>query len=314
MITVERVSKKFGPITALDDISLSVFKGQVLGLLGQNGAGKTTLLNILAGYFPPTSGKVLIKDNNMMTDPLKAKSCVGYLPEVPPLYPEMTVREYLRFCCDLKGVHKSDQAEHIDEICEITGLKDMQNRLIANLSKGYKQRTGLAQALCAGPKLLMLDEPTSGFDPSQVVEFRNMIHTLAKKHTIVFSSHVLSEVQFICQRIIILHRGRLVLDRDLTRTGSSNRRFYLRAAIEESVLLPALQSLPSVIRVKALSGQAQTCSIDLHVKPDAPFEKELFSLLSGLQAPILELRPLEDSLEDMFVRITSSKNNMGSFA
>lgn len=314
MVSVDRVSKKFGPLTALNDISFSVHKGQVLGLLGQNGAGKSTLLNILSGYFPPSHGLVLINGNNMLAEPLKAKSSIGYLPEIPPLYPEMTVREYLRFCCSLKGVHKSDQAEHIDEICELAGLKDMQNRLIANLSKGFKQRTGLAQALCAGPELLLLDEPTSGFDPSQVVEFRSTIHSLSKKHTIIFSSHVLSEVQSICHRIIVLHGGKLILDRDLDVKESGKKRFYLSVAFEKAALLPAIRSLPSVIRVKTVSNRGDICDMNVFVKTDSGFERELFSLLSGLQAPILELRPMEDSVEDVFMRITSSKFNSGAEA
>lgn len=312
MIIVDQVSKKFGPITALDNISLTVARGQVLGLLGQNGAGKSTLLNILSGYLPVTSGRVFINSANMMINPMKGKSSIGYLPETPPLYPEMTVKEYLRFCCNLKDVHKSDQAEHIDEIFELTGLKDMRNRLIANLSKGYRQRTGLAQALCGSPELLLLDEPTSGFDPSQVVEFRKTISSLSKRHTIVFSSHILSEVQSICQRVIILHQGRLVLDHSMEDSSSKDRRFYLKVAMEKEKLLPAIRSLPSVTRIKALTDQAEYCEMNVFSKPEGTFERELFSLLSGLQAPILELSLLKDSLEDVFMRITAANNSGGN--
>lgn len=312
MIIVDQVSKKFGPITALDNISLTVTRGQVLGLLGQNGAGKSTLLNILSGYLPVTSGRVFINSADMMINPMKGKSSIGYLPETPPLYPEMTVKEYLRFCCNLKGVHKSDQAEHIDEIFELTGLKDMRNRLIANLSKGYRQRTGLAQALCGSPELLLLDEPTSGFDPSQVVEFRKTISSLSKRHTIVFSSHILSEVQSICQRVIILHQGRLVLDHSMEDGSSKDRRFHLKVAMEKEKLLPAIRSLPSVTRIKALTDQTEYCEMNVFTKPEGAFERELFSLLSGLQAPILELSLLKDSLEDVFMRITAANNSGGN--
>lgn len=307
MIVAEKITKKFGPIVALDDVSLSVSKGQILGLLGQNGAGKSTLLNILSGYLPPSSGRILINDSDMLLNPIQAKASIGYLPETPPLYPEMSVLEYLRFCCDLKGVNKKDQAEHIDEIMEITGLSSMQHRLIANLSKGYRQRTGLAQALCAGPELLLLDEPTSGFDPSQVVEFRKTIQSLSERHTIIFSSHILSEVQSICHRIVVLHQGRLVLDRDLDSGHSKDRRFYLRVAMEKDTLLPAIRSLPSVMRVKVLSSHDGVCDMHVYAGPDSLFEKELFVLLSGLQAPILELSPLQDSIEEVFMQITSSK-------
>ena len=312
MIVIDQVSKKFGPITALDTVSLTVSKGQVLGLLGQNGAGKSTLLNILSGYLPASSGRVLINESDMLLSPIKAKASIGYLPETPPVYPEMTVKEYLRFCCGLKGVLKADQAEHIDEITEITGLKDMQSRLIGNLSKGYRQRTGLAQALCGGPELLLLDEPTSGFDPSQVVEFRNTIHSLSRKHTIIFSSHILSEVQSICQRIVVLHQGRLVLDHDLSGNDSKDKRFHLRVAADKEKLIPAIRSLPSVTRVKLLPVQGDSCAMNVFTKRDLPFENELFSLLSGLQAPILELSPMKDSIEEVFMRITSSKNGTGA--
>lgn len=312
MIVIDQVSKKFGPITALDKVSLTVSKGQVLGLLGQNGAGKSTLLNILSGYLPATSGRVLINEHDMLLSPMKAKAAIGYLPETPPVYPEMTVKEYLRFCCDLKGVLKPDQAEHIDEISELAGLKDMQSRLIANLSKGYRQRTGLAQALCGSPDILLLDEPTSGFDPSQVVEFRNTIHSLSQRHTIIFSSHILSEVQSICQRIVVLHQGRLVLDRELSGNDAKGRRFHLRVAMDKEKLLPAIRSLPSVIRVRLLPGQGTGCEMNVFTKQDLSFEHELFSLLSGLQAPILELSPLTDSIEDVFMRITASKIGTGA--
>ena len=312
MIVIDQVSKKFGPITALDTVSLTVSKGQVLGLLGQNGAGKSTLLNILSGYLPASSGRVLINESDMLLSPMKAKASIGYLPETPPVYPEMTVKEYLRFCCNLKGVLKSDQAEHIDEISELTGLKDIQSRLIANLSKGYRQRTGLAQALCGGPELLLLDEPTSGFDPSQVVEFRNTIQALSRKHTIIFSSHILSEVQSICQRIVVLHQGRLVLDHDLSGNDAKDKRFHLCVAADKEKLIPAIRSLPSVTRVKLLPVQGDSCAMNVFTKRDLPFEHELFSLLSGLQAPILELSPMKDSIEEVFMRITSSKNGTGA--
>ena len=188
----------------------------------------------------------------------------------------------------------------------------MQSRLIANLSKGYRQRTGLAQALCGGPELLLLDEPTSGFDPSQVVEFRNTIQALSRKHTIIFSSHILSEVQSICQRIVVLHQGRLVLDHDLSDNDAKDRRFQLRVAMDKEKLLPAIRSLPSVTRVKLLPVQGEGCAMSVFTKRDLPFEHELFNLLSGLQAPILELSLMKDSIEEVFMRITSSKIGTGA--
>lgn len=307
MIVVQGISKKFGSISALSDVSLTIPQGQVVGLLGQNGAGKSTLLNILSGYLPPSSGQIMIDRHNMLTHPLEAKSSIGYLPENPPLYPEMTVEEYLYFCCRLKRVETASVKEHIEEILDTTGLSQVRRRLIHQLSKGFRQRTGLAQALCGTPKVLLLDEPTSGFDPAQVVEFRKTIHSLAKTHTIVFSSHFLGEVQSICQRILVLHQGRLVLDRNLSSDQKDTSiLFHARIAMKKERLLPAVQSLPSVIRVKPLSGTEEITELQITARPDRQFQQELFQLLSGLQAPILELNPLKDSIEDVFMRITSS--------
>lgn len=306
MILADHVSKKFGTTLALKDITFSVEQGQVVGLLGQNGAGKSTLLNILSGYLPTTSGRVLLSGHDMLTNPLKAKASLGYLPENPPLYPEMTVFEYLKFCCNLKRVEKKDQKEHIEEILETTGLNQMRNRLIGNLSKGYRQRTGLAQALCGTPQILLLDEPTSGFDPTQVVEFRKTISSLSKKHTIIFSSHILSEVQSVCQRILILHQGRLVLDTDISHPSEKEKVFFLRIASGSGKILPAIRTLSSVRRAKLLSDEENCCAMQITSTPEMSFEKELFALLSGLQTPILELTPLHDRVEDVFMRFTAS--------
>ncbi len=306
MISVDRVSKRFGPIRALEDVSFEIRQGQVVGLLGQNGAGKSTLLNIMSGYLPATAGSVSIDGHSILTEPMPAKSSIGYLPEIPPLYPEMTVEEYLHFCCALKRVQPSQRKEHADEIIEVTGLQEVRRRLIANLSKGYRQRTGLAQALCGAPRLLLLDEPTSGFDPAQVVEFRKTIRDLSRKHTIIFSSHILSEVQSVCERILILHQGRLVLDRDLCGAENQERAFHVLIAMGSDRVLPAVRSLSSVKRVKKLASDANLTELHITVKQDSDFQRELFALLSGLQAPILELSPLQDRVEDVFLKFTAS--------
>lgn len=306
MILVDRVSKRFGPIWALEDVSFEVRQSQVVGLLGQNGAGKSTLLNILSGYLPATAGSVSIDGHSILTEPMLAKSAIGYLPEIPPLYPEMTVEVYLHFCCALKRVRPSQRKEHVDEIIEVIGLQEVRRRLIANLSKGYRQRTGLAQALCGAPRLLLLDEPTSGFDPAQVVEFRKTIRDLSRKHTIIFSSHILSEVQSVCERILILHQGRLVLDRDLCGAENQERAFHVLIAMGSDRILPAVRSLSSVKRVKKLSSDANLTELHVTVKQGSDFQRELFALLSGLQAPILELSPLQDRVEDVFLRFTAS--------
>ena len=240
-----------------------------------------------------------------MTDPLKAKSFVGFLPEHPPIYPEMTVREYLFFCSELKGVVKKDRRDHIHEIIELTGLKLVEYRLIASLSKGYQQRTGLAQALCGTPDVLLLDEPSSGFDPAQLVEFRKLIKSLSKLHTIILSSHLISEVQSFCDRIIILHHGKMVYDHTRGDQSAQNQ-FYVRIMGKPDQILPALRSLPSVIKVKPLINH-EVFEANVQSKPDMSFETELFCLLSGMGTPIMELRLVQDNLENIFVSITSSK-------
>lgn len=308
-VSANQLTKRYGRLTALEDVSFEVQEGQVLGLLGQNGAGKSTLLNILSGYFPPSSGDVRVLEKDMLMNPLHAKAHIGYLPENPPLYTEMTVAEYLHFCCKLKGVVSADVASHIEEIKQITGLSDVSHRLIAHLSRGYRQRVGLAQALCGNPEVLLLDEPTAGFDPSQVVEFRGIISSLAKRHTIIFSSHILSEVQAICQRVLILHHGRLVADEDLRqKDGRDNRRFRLRTAMNKERMLPALRGLPSVSRVKITASDHTMSEAIIETKSGSAFERELLTLFSGLQVPILALVPMQDTLEDIFLRITSGAN------
>lgn len=305
MVEVKNVSKTYGSFIALENFNLSISKGQVLGLLGQNGAGKSTLLNILAGYIPSTSGRVIIGSSDILTDPLKAKSFVGFLPEHPPIYPEMTVREYLLFCSELKGVVKKDRREHIREIIELTGLKGVESRLIANLSKGYQQRTGLAQALCGAPDVLLLDEPSSGFDPSQLVAFRKLIKSLSKLHTIILSSHLISEVQSICDRIIILHHGKMVYDHSRNEQSTQNQ-FYVRILAKPDVILPALRSMPSVIKVKPLPNH-EVFEANIQSKFEGSFETELFCLTSSMGTPIIELRLAQDNLENIFMSITSAK-------
>ena len=230
MIEIENVSRRYGSVQALKNVSLRVEKGSVLGLLGQNGAGKTTLLNVLTGYLAPTEGRVLIGGYDTLLQPAQARCQLGYLPEQPPLYDEMTVREYLRFAAELRGVEKRAMKAHVDEIVELTGLTDMRNRMIGHLSKGYRQRTGMAQALCGDPEVLVLDEPTVGLDPKQITEIRSLIRTLGKGRTIVFSSHILSEVQQLCSRVVILHEGRMVRSLKLGEEDGTAVRLRLRAA------------------------------------------------------------------------------------
>lgn len=308
MIEVNEVSKRYGNVQALKDISFHVPKGQVLGLLGQNGAGKTTLLSILSGFMAPDSGKVLINGKDMLLEPLLAKGEIGYLPESPPLYPEMSVTEYLSFCCQLKGVIRGQRKRHMDELITLCGLESVHRRLCGQLSRGYRQRLGLAQALCGDPQVILLDEPSAGFDPAQAIEFRETIASLAKSHVILFSSHILAEVQAICDRVLIIHEGRLVYDHTMHGgSADSAMRFELHAKYDSKLLIPALRGLPSVQRVKQLGDLIHgQCFVEVETCANAPFQEELFRLLTGLGAPILMLKPLEDSIEEVFLRITSA--------
>ncbi len=305
MIVLDRVSKRYGAHRALDGVSLSVPRGQVLGLLGQNGAGKTTAMNILTGCLAPSGGRAEVGGFDIMTQPRQAKRLLGYLPEQAPLYDEMTVDAFLRFVCDLKEVERNAVRAHVDQILEKTGLTDVARRKIGNLSKGYRQRVGFAQALCGSPEAIVLDEPASGLDPRQSSEMRALIRALAGEHTVILSSHILSEVQSVCDRVVILHHGRLICDSAMTALRQGERRLRVSVACGAEMLLPRLRQLRGVIRVQAEdSGEPGIAQAVLTAEKDAPVERELFTLLCGLQAPLLRLYPVEDSLEEIFLRAT----------
>jgi ABC-2 type transport system ATP-binding protein len=310
MIDLSGISRRYGTEYALKDITFTVKEGQTMGVLGQNGAGKTTMLNILAGYTSPTSGTVTIGGHDMSACPQDAKRLIGFLPELPPLYDEMTVTGYLRFVCELKEIRKPGIPGHLKEILEATGLTETAGRKIGNLSKGYRQRVGLAQALCGNPRVLILDEPTAGLDPRQTAEFRETLRRLKKSHTILFSSHSLSEIQALCDRVIILHQGTILSNHDMNIIRSpGNVPMYARIAMNPDKLIPALKSLPSVARVTRIASADDSETVT-HVilEPAAgqALQRELFTLLCGLQAPILSLAPAENTLEEIFLRSTAS--------
>lgn len=307
MIEIENVSKRYGSVRALRDVSLRVEKGSVLGLLGQNGAGKTTLINILTGYLAPSSGRVLIDGHDPLLEPAEAKRHLGYLPEQPPLYDEMTVREYLRFVAALRGVAPRAVAAHVDEVMELTGLTSMRSRLLGHLSKGYRQRAGMAQALCADPDVLVLDEPTVGLDPKQITEIRALIRTLGSGRTIVFSSHILSEVQQLCDHVVILDHGQVCLDSPLAKLRSpENVTLLLTVGAAESAVVGRLKALEGVRRVtvQPTAQPDQTTALVLFHRQAEP-ERRLFALLSGLSIPILHLSRVGDSLEQVFLNVIS---------
>ena len=312
MIELRRVSKRYGAVEAVHDLSFSAPTGQIVGLLGQNGAGKTTTLNMLTGYFPPTSGQVLVDGKDMLRYPRACKRAIGYLPEKPPLYDEMTVTAYLTFVCRLKEVAGRAIPKHIDEIMHTCGLTEVRERLVGHLSKGYRQRVGVAQALCGNPPVLVLDEPTVGLDPRQVVEIRQLMRELGKSHTVIFSSHMLPEIQQLCQRVVILHKGRLIREADMAELTDTGEVIRLRASIamKERLLLPALKGLPCMRRVKVLPTMnvditevQLECSRDGGDRGDP--QTQLFRLLCALDAPLRTLTTQQDTLEEVFLRATS---------
>ena len=312
MIELKGVTKRYGAVEAIRDISFTAPKGQIVGLLGQNGAGKTTTLNILTGYMPPTEGQVLVDGMDILTQSRECKRAIGYLPEKPPLYDEMTVRSYLKFVCELKEVARKEIPAHVEEILTTCGLTEVAGRVIGHLSKGYRQRVGVAQALCGDPPVIVLDEPTVGLDPRQVVEIRALIKQLGLNHTVIFSSHLLSEIQQLCQRVIILHRGKLIREADMAELTNSGDSLMLRASIKgrQQELLPAILSLPCVRRVTPLK-QAEAGVTEVRIEctrntsPDA--QTALFRLLCAMEAPIMQLISEHDSLEDVFLQATAAE-------
>ncbi len=307
MISLEHVTKRYGKITALRDVSFRAAEGQVTGLLGRNGAGKTTALNLLTGYFPPEEGRVLVDGTDMMSRPRECKRKIGYLPERPPLYDEMTVRGYLDFVCDLREVAAGAKRRHVDEILELCALTEVQGRIIGHLSKGYRQRTGIAQALCGSPEVIILDEPTVGLDPLQVVEIRELIRSLGREHTIIFSSHILSEVHQLCTSVLILHEGELRGSFDLREREAKEIRLRLTAAGRAEALIPALRSIGSILKIEKLPGESGTASLRLTGLPADERGRttdQIFHLLAAMDAPIRELTPERDSLEEAFLELT----------
>ncbi|HNX60998.1 MAG TPA: ABC transporter ATP-binding protein [Candidatus Limiplasma sp.] len=307
MIEVQNVSKRYGSVEALRNVTLKAPQNGVLGLLGQNGAGKTTLLNIITGYLAPTSGRALIDGNDPLLEPEKAKRDLGYLPEHPPLYDEMTVEEYLGFVAALKQVKGRGIPAHVREIMQKTGLMEMRERLLGHLSKGYRQRVGLAQALCGDPDVLVLDEPTVGLDPKQITEIRALIRRLSAGRTIVFSSHNLAEVRQLCDRVVILHHGEVKLDAAIGDVGE-NDTVTLLCTVQgsEKRLVASMSHLDGVRAVNVQPGSGEDeVSLSLLFDKSAMPEKQVFTLCSAMSAPILRLARCEDDLEQVFLKAIS---------
>lgn len=310
MIKIKHLTKKYGSITALDDVSFSVKRGEVVGFLGPNGAGKSTAMNIITGYLSSTSGSVTIDGYDILEQPSEAKKRLGYLPEIPPLYPDMTVEEYLDFVYELKNA-KQKKKSHFNEICELTRIAGVRGRLIRNLSKGYRQRVGIAQALIGNPPVLILDEPSVGLDPKQIIEMRTLIKKLGEQHTVILSSHILSEVQAVCGRIIVLNNGKLVADSTAERLGDSlcdGNSLLIRAMGEEKAIQKVLNAIKSVKRFsKVGSYDGGVHEYSLNVTPSDSARAEIFFAFAAGKIPIVEMKTADYSLEDIFMSLVTKK-------
>lgn len=308
MLEVKNLVKKYSGKTAIDNITFSVDKGDILGFLGLNGAGKSTTMNIITGYISSTSGSVLINGKDILYEPLEAKKHIGYLPEIPPVYNDMTVLEYLQFVSELKNVKRENRKLHIKEICEKVHIDHIKNRIIKSLSKGYKQRVGIAQALIGDPDILIFDEPTVGLDPKQIIEIRSLIKELGESHTVILSSHILSEIQEVCNRIIIINKGVIVED-DLTTNLSNDENKFLFAI---SGNLDEIEStLKSVEKVQKVTFQREVepsvYEFEVEANSGDDIRKDVFSVLADKRMPIMSLRNVSSTLEDIFLKLTDDQ-------
>lgn len=314
MIEVKNLVKLYGKHLALDDVSFTVKDGEILGFLGPNGAGKSTTMNIITGYISATDGSVVIEGYDILENPAEAKSKIGYLPEIPPLYADMTVKKYLEFMFDIKKL-SLPKREHIDEICKTVKIDEVQDRIIKNLSKGYRQRVGFAQALLGNPPVLILDEPTVGLDPKQIIEIRNLIRSLGKKHTVILSSHVLSEVQAICDRIVVINDGKIVADdmkEHLTSSVTGENKLTVHIEGRAQSVTSVISKLPGVKKVTKTGEPEKGCGeYVIECDKSADVRRALFKAMASQNMPILMLKRDELSLEDIFLRLTDTAKKGG---
>ncbi len=311
MIEVGNVTKLYGTLRAVNGVDFKVKRGEVLGLLGPNAAGKTTLMRIMTGYLPATEGTVKIGGKDVFDQPLEAKKNIGYLPENPPLYPEMSVKMYLGFTAEIRGVPRGERRQRVAEVIEMTGLGDVRDRLIDNISKGYRQRVGLAQALVHDPDVLILDEPTVGLDPRQIIDIRNLIKSQAGKRTIVLSSHILPEVSATCDRIVILNRGNVVAvdtQDELTRRASGGE--HLRVEIGGCTASDAaeeIEGIEGVVKVETAGGAGDAAKLDVMTAQGADVREAVFKKVVEKEWILLEMSRAGMSLEDVFLQLTTTE-------
>ena len=311
MIQFTNLTKTYVIKVAVNNISITVEKGEVVGFLGRNGAGKTTTMNMITGYISSTGGTVTVDGCDILEQPLEAKRKIGYLPEQPPVYTDLTVNEYLDFAADLKGIAKKNRKQHLDEIKELVKITDVSGRLIGNLSKGYRQRVGMAQALVGNPEILILDEPTVGLDPNQIIEIRKLIKRLGKEHTVILSSHILPEVADVCEKVIIIDRGSIVAQdtiSNLSRGTGESSMLSVRIAGGENQVLRTVREIAGVLKAESL-GTREPGSIDVIITTNKTTDvrRALFNAAARAGTPILLCRYMDITLEDIFLQFTGSK-------
>ena len=308
MIEVNNLVKRYGDHTAVDHLSFKIEKGKIYGFLGPNGAGKSTTMNMITGYIASTEGTVTIDGHDILDEPEEAKKCIGYLPEMPPLYFDMTVGEYMNFVADLKKIPKDKKKSMVAEVMEMVKITDMKNRLIKNLSKGYRQRVGLAQAILGYPEVIILDEPTVGLDPKQIIEIRDLIKSLKKKHTVILSSHILSEVSAVCDYVLIISHGKLVASdtpENLGKLAEGSNTLNLLVKGEKDRIRTALGQLEGVKDVTVASAKEEhVWNVTLSTKEDADIREEVFFKMADAHCPILEMQSKKVSLEEIFLELT----------
>jgi ABC-2 type transport system ATP-binding protein len=308
VIEVQHLTKRYGPFTAVDDVSFKVERGEILGFLGPNGAGKTTTMRVLTGYMPPTDGKAIVAGYDVITQPIEAKRRTGYLPETPPLYPDMTVSEYLTFCARIKGVPRAERKTRVATAMERTRVADMAKRYCGKLSKGYKQRVGLAQALLHNPDVLILDEPTAGLDPKQIIETRRLIKELGGDHTIILSTHILPEVSQTCHRVVIINKGRVVAvdtPDNLTAKLRGSEAMYVEIDGANGAVQPLLAALPGVTRVSETATRAGHVAFEVQSEQGRDVRRDIAATIVRQGWGLLELRPMRMSLEEIFLSLTT---------
>lgn len=311
MIEVRNLTKSYGKHMAVDQLNFTVDKGQIYGFLGPNGAGKSTTMNIMTGYLGATQGEVLIDGHDILKEPEEAKKCIGYLPEQPPLYMEMTVEEYLDFAAELKRLKKNERREQVDKVIELVKLEDVRHRLIRNLSKGYKQRVGLAQAVLGYPQVIILDEPTVGLDPQQIIEIRQLIRDLAKEHTIILSSHILAEVSEVCDHIMIISKGKLVAsdtpaNLEARLEGAGGLEILVKGSLEQAQDI--LSSIPEIANIDVGESQEEgAVLLILEARENADIREKVFHAFAKAECPLLAMQKIQTTLEDVFLELTQQK-------